>query len=69
MTYKQAQTLRVGDPIECKTTGEVWHVVQTFEMVNKTIGIEFKDYEGYHAVCTHRQVNMLPERYYNREIN
>lgn len=67
MTYKEAQTLRVGDPIECKTTGEIWTIVQAFEMLNKTIGFEFVDTEGFHAVCTHRQVNKLPDRYYNKD--
>lgn len=69
MTYKQAKELQVGEPIEDKKTGEVYTVIQTFELQNKKIGIEFKDTEGFQAVCIHTQVNMLPQRYYKREIN
>jgi hypothetical protein len=69
MTYKQAKELQVGEPIMDKKTGEIYTVIQTFELLCKKIGIEFKDTEGFHAVCTHTQVAMLPQSHYNREIN
>lgn len=69
MTYKQAKELQVGEPVMDKKTGEIYNVVQTFELLNRKIGIEYRDTEGFQSVCTHTQVVMLPQSYYNRKIN